>query len=137
MGFGAPQSDLFPGAQNAVETCLAIQPGEHVALIADEPSRAVAASLAAALENVHAASIALLLEEFGPPPMRAAPAPVLEALEAADVGILCMTPQPGELSARMAIVKVVERRQIRYAHIVGVTPQIMRQDIAAAHRIAH
>ncbi len=135
MGFGAPQSDLFPGAQNAVETCLAIQPGEHVALIADEPSRAVAASLAAALENVHAASIALLLEEFGPRPMRAAPAPVLEALEAADVGILCMTPQPGELSARMAIVKVVERRQIRYAHMVGVTPEIMRQGMRADYRM--
>jgi aminopeptidase len=135
MDFGAPQSDLLPGAQNAVETCLAIQPGEHVALIADEPSRAVAASLAAALENVHAASTALLLEEFGPRPMRAAPAPVLEALEAADVGILCMTPQPGELSARMAIVKVVERRQIRYAHMVGVTPEIMRQGMRTDYRM--
>jgi aminopeptidase len=135
MDFGAPQSDLLPGAQNAVETCLAIRPGEHVALIADEPSRAVAASLAAALENVHVTSTALLLEEFGPRPMRSAPAPVLEALEAADVGILCMTPQPGELSARMAIVKVVERRQIRYAHMVGVTPEIMRQGMRADYRM--
>jgi aminopeptidase len=135
MGFGVPQSDLLPGAQNAVETCLAVKPGEYVALIADEPSHAVAASLAAALENVHAGSIALLLEEFGPRPMRAAPAPVLEALEAADVGILCMAPQPGELSARMAIVKVVERRQIRYAHMVGVTPEIMRQGMRADYRM--
>jgi aminopeptidase len=135
MGFGAPQSDLLPGAQNAVETCLAIQPGEHVALIADEPSRAVAASLAAALENVHAACTALVLEDFGPRPMRAAPAPILDALEAADAGILCMTPQPGELSARMAIVKVVERRQIRYAHMVGVTPEIMRQGMRADYRM--
>src|SRR5246500_5341004 len=135
MDFGAPQSDLLPGAQNAVETCLAIQPGEHVALIADEPSRVVAASLAAALENVHVTSTALLLEEFGPRPMRSAPAPVLEALEAADVGILCMTPQPGELSARMAIVKVVERRQIRYAHMVGVTPEIMRQGMRTDYRM--
>ena len=38
-----------------------------------------------------------------------------------------MNPQPGELAARMAIVKVVERRQIRYAHMVGVTPEIMQQ----------
>ena len=135
MGFGAPQSDLLPGAKNAVETCLAIQPGEHVALIADEPSRAVAASLAAALENVHAACTALVLEDFGPRPMRAAPAPILDALEAADAGILCMTPQPGELSARMAIVKVVERRQIRYAHMVGVTPEIMRQGMRTDYRM--
>jgi hypothetical protein len=35
----------MPGARNAVETCLGVQPGEHVALIADEASRAVAASM--------------------------------------------------------------------------------------------
>jgi len=46
---------------------------------------------------------------------------LLDALETADVGILCMNPQPGELGARMAIVQVVERRRIRYAHMVGVT----------------
>src|SRR5882724_3909623 len=135
MNFGSVSPDLLPGAKNAVETCLGIKPGEQVALIADEPSRAVTASLAAALENVHAACTALLLEEFGPRPMRAAPARVLEALETADVGILCMTPQPGELSARMAIVKVVERRQIRYAHMVGVTPEIMQQGMRADYRM--
>jgi len=64
-----------------------------------------------------------LLEDFAPRPIKSAPAPVLDALETADVGILCMNPQPGELAARMAIVKVVERRQIRYAHMVGVTPR--------------
>ncbi|HEX8765728.1 MAG TPA: aminopeptidase, partial [Candidatus Acidoferrum sp.] len=47
----------------------------------------------------------------------------------------CMTPQPGELAARMAIVRVVERRQIRYAHMVGVTPQIMQQGMRADYRM--
>jgi aminopeptidase len=135
VNFGSAAPDLLPGATNAVETCLAIKPGEQVALIADEPSRAVAASLAAALENVHAACTPLLLEELAPRPMPAAPAPVLAALEAADVGILCMSPQPGELSARMAIVSVVERRQIRYAHMVGVTPEIMQQGMRADYRM--
>src|SRR5246500_2999411 len=135
MSFGASQSELMPGAKNAVETCLNIKPGERVALIADEPSRAVAASLAAAMENAHAVCTALLLEDFGPRPIKAAPAPVLEALEAADVGVLCMNPQPGELTARMAIVKVVERRQIRYAHMVGVTPEIMQQGMRADYRM--
>jgi aminopeptidase len=135
MSFGAPESDLMPGAKNAVETCLAIKPGEHVALIADEPSRAVAASLAAAIENSRADCTALLLEDFSPRPIKSAPAPVLDALETADVGILCMNPQPGELTARMAIVKVVERRQIRYAHMVGVTPEIMQQGMRADYRM--
>ena len=127
MGFGTVQPDLMPGARNAVETCLAVQPGEHVALIADTPSCAVAASIALALEERRAQLTGLLLEDFGPRPVKEAPPDVLDALERADVGVLCMNPQPGELGARMAIVKVVERRQIRYAHMVGVTPEIMRQ----------
>jgi leucyl aminopeptidase (aminopeptidase T) len=125
----------MPGARNAVETCLAVRPDEHVALIADEASRTVAASIAAALEEQHAAYTGLLLEDLARRPMSAAPAEVLQALETADVGVLCMTPQPGELGARMAIVKVVERRQIRYAHMVGVTPEIMQQGMRADYRM--
>ena len=135
MNFGKAQPELMPGARNAVETCLAVKPHEHVALIADEASRAVAASLASALDDVHAAYTALMLEDFGPRPMKAAPAPVLEALEKADVGVLCMNPQTGELGARMAIVKIVERRQIRYAHMVGVTPEIMQQGMRADYKM--
>jgi leucyl aminopeptidase (aminopeptidase T) len=135
MKFGSPQPELMPGAHNAVETCLGVRPGEHVALIADEASRAVAASIAAALDDRQAPYTGLLLEDFGPRPMRTAPADVLNALETADVGLLCMTPQPGELGARMAIVRVVERRQIRYAHMVGVTPEIMKQGMRADYRL--
>jgi aminopeptidase len=135
MNFGPASPELLPGAKNAIETCLAVKPGEHVALIADEPSRAVAASLAAALDKVRADSTGLLLEEFGPRPLKAAPAVVLDALETADVGVLCMNPQPGELTVRMAIVKIVERRQIRYAHMIGVTPEIMRQGMRADYRM--
>jgi len=135
MRFGSPQADLMPGARNAVETCLAVQPGEHVALIADEASSAVAASIAAALEERHAAFTGFLLEDFGPRPMRAAPEDVLKALETDDVGILCVQPQQGELCVRMAIVRVVERRQIRYAHMVGVTPAIMQQGMRTDYRL--
>jgi aminopeptidase len=135
MSFGTLQTELMPGAKNAVETCLAVQPDEHVALIADKPSRAVAASLSEALSQIHARTTSLLLEDFGPRPMRGAPEPVLDALETADVGILAMNPQPGELAARMAIVQVVERRRIRYAHMVGVTPQIMQQGMRADYKM--
>ena len=125
----------MPGAKNAVETCLAVQAGERVALIADAESSAVAASLAAALQNVQATTTELLLEDLAPRPLRGAPGPVLEALEKADVGILAMNPQPGELTARMAIVHVVERRRIRYAHMVGVTPQIMQQGMRTDYKL--
>ena len=135
MPFGPVPSELMPGAKNAIETCLAVRPHENVALIADEASSAVAASLAAAVDDLGAACTALLLEDFGPRPMPAPPAAVLDALEQADVGILAMNPQPGELGARMAIVRVVERRQIRYAHMVGVTPQIMQEGMRADYKM--
>jgi Leucyl aminopeptidase (aminopeptidase T) len=125
----------MPGARNAVETCLAVQPDEHVALIADKTSSEVAASLSQALSQIHARTTSLLLEDFGQRPMRGAPQPVLDALEKVDVGILAMNPQPGELAARMAIVQVVERRRIRYAHMVGVTPQIMQQGMRADYKL--
>src|SRR6202140_1373580 len=131
MKFGSPQPELMPGARNAVETCLGVRPGEHVALIADKTSCAVAASIALALEERRAKFTGVLLEDFGPRPFKEAPPDVLAALEKADVGVLCMNPQPGELGARMAIVRVVERRQIRYAHMIGVTPEIMQQGMRA------
>jgi leucyl aminopeptidase (aminopeptidase T) len=134
MSFGNASGDLMAGAKNAVEVCLSVRPREKVLVIADEASRSVAASLEKALEVRGARFTGLLLEDFGSRPISVAPEPVLDALEQTDVGVLCMTPQPGELGARMAIVRVVERRQIRYAHMVGVTPEIMQQGMRADYR---
>jgi len=134
MSFGIAPNELMAGAKNAVEVCLGVRSGERVVVVADEASRSVAASLEEALRERGAVFSGLLLEDYGPRPMRGAPSAVLEALERTDVGVLCMTPQQGELSARMAIVRVVERRQIRYAHMVGVTPEIMQQGMRADYR---
>ena len=133
--FGAASPDLEAGARNAVEVCLAIQPGEQVALVADEASSQVAASIAAVLDDLGARWEGVLLERVAARPLAAAPVEVLDALERGDAGILCVQPQQGELAARMAIVSVVERRRIRYAHMVGVTPQIMRQGMREDYRL--
>lgn len=133
--FGAFPPELAPGARNAIEVCLAIRPAERVALIADAASRAVAASLAAALDAIGAQIDSVLIEAVASRPLGEAPQPVLEALERCDAGILCVQPQQGELGARMRIVATVERRQIRYAHMVGVTPEIMMQGMRADYRL--
>jgi aminopeptidase len=133
--FGPFSPELAPGAHNAVEVCLAVQPRERVALVADEASREVAASLAAALEDVGAPTESVLIEQIAPRPLTQAPQAILEALERADAGILCVHPLQGELAARMAIVAAVERRRIRYAHMVGVTPAIMMQGMRADYRL--
>src|SRR5262245_19234939 len=104
MTFGSVDSELLPGARNAIETCLAIKPAERVALVADEASRAVAASQEQALSESGADGRCLLLESISARPMAAAPGKVLELLEQVDAGILCVQPREGELGARMAIV---------------------------------
>lgn len=134
MVFGPALADLMPGAHNAVDVCLSIRPGEGVALIADEPSRAVAASLEQALVDRGADARCLLIESVAARPMTTAPEAVVQALEEASAGILCVQPQEGELPARMGIVSVVERRRIRYAHMVGVTPRIMCEGMRADYR---
>ncbi|MGH9713005.1 MAG: aminopeptidase [Candidatus Acidiferrales bacterium] len=122
---------LLPGARNAIETCLAILPGEKVALIFDEPSEEVAASLKQALEDRKAVATTFRIEDYTARPATSAPREILAGLEVADAGILCMQPLEGELGARKDIVGVVERRQIRYAHMVGITPEIMQQGMRA------
>ena len=134
MFFGPFPDELCPGARNAVEVCLNVQPGERVALIADEASRDVAASIEHALAERDADTRPMLIEAVSPRPMGAAPPEILDSLEQANAGILCVQPQEGELGARMAIVAVVERRRIRYAHMVGVTPRIMREGMRADYR---
>lgn len=133
--FGPVLPELLPGAQNAVDVCLGVAPGERVALIADEASAAVAASLEAALDAAGACIDPVLVERVAPRPLAGAPREVLAALRAADAGVLCAQPRQGELAARMAIVQLVERRAIRYAHMVGVTPQIMMEGMRADYRL--
>jgi aminopeptidase len=133
--FGPSSTDLAPGARNAVDVCLAIEPRERVALIADEATREVAASLAEALAAADAEIDSMLIEHVASRPLRGAPVEVLDALDRADAGILCVQPREGELGARMDIVATVERRGIRYAHMVGVTPQIMMQGMRADYRL--
>src|SRR5205085_405124 len=87
--FGTGSAELEAGAKNAVEVCLAIQPTERVALIADEASGEVAASIAAAIDQVGAPWDGVLIERVAGRPLAGAPPQVLEALEHADAGILC------------------------------------------------
>ena len=58
--FGPFSPELAPGARNAIDVCLAIQSCERVALVADEASREVAASLAAALRAAEIGAEAIL-----------------------------------------------------------------------------
>ena len=132
--FGPSAPELLPGARNAIAVCLSITRADRVAVIADRMSAEIASSLAQAIDECGARWDGLIIEDVATRPLGHAPSEVLSALEAADAGILCVQPLPGELTARMEVVETVERRGMRYAHMVGITSAIMRQGMRADYR---
>jgi aminopeptidase len=133
-------SELTPGARNAVQVCLQIQPSERVTLITDEASLEIAAALARELEKVGAPYHAFVLEELAERPLARLPQEILDDLEKTDVSIFAVKVQRNELQSRMQMTEVVNRRKIRHAHMVNINRRIMlegmRADFAKVDRIS-
>jgi leucyl aminopeptidase (aminopeptidase T) len=119
------------GARNAVTTCLRIKPEEKVTLITDRSCLAIAASMAVELEQLGCAWNAFVLEELAPRPLAGMPTEVLDDMESSEVSIFAVEVQPNELSSRMQMTDVVNRRRMRHAHMVNITPAIMTQGMRA------
>jgi leucyl aminopeptidase (aminopeptidase T) len=132
--------EFTPGAQSAIKTCLRVQPGEKVTLITDEQTLPIAASLATELEECGAEWNAFCLEALAPRPLVNMPAAVLADMESSQVSIFAVTVQQHELRSRMQMTEVVNRRRMRHAHMVNITPQIMcegmRADFAHVDRLS-
>ena len=125
--------EFSAGARNAVITCLRIQPTEKVTLITDEATLQIAASLAHELEAIgcHWNAFILEAESKTPRPLTAMPAAILEDMESSQVSIFAVEIQPNELRSRMQMTDVVNRRRMRHAHMVNITPEIMCQGMRA------
>lgn len=132
--------EFTQGAQSAVKTCLRIQPEEKVTLITDEATLPIAASLATELEEAGARWNAFCLEDLAARPLTAMPAEVLADMETSQVSIFAVQVQQNELKSRMQMTEVVNRRRMRHAHMVNITPQIMcegmRADFALVDRLS-
>ena len=118
-------SEFIPGARSAVFTCLRIQPDEKVTLITDRVTEPIAASIAAQLAERGCPFNAFILEDLAPRPLIDMPAAVLEDMETSQVSIFAVQVQPNELHSRMQMTDVVNRRRMRHAHMVNITPEIM------------
>ena len=123
--------ELTPGARNAVNVCLRIQPSEKVTVITDEATREIAASLIRELENVGAPYRAWVLEDLAPRPLVDLPREILDDLETSQVSIFAVQAQTNELRSRMQMTDVVNRRKIRHAHMVNINRQIMLEGMRA------
>src|SRR6266851_325457 len=123
--------ELTPGARNAVNVCLRIQPSEKVTVITDDATREIAARLVHELESVGAPYRAWILEELAPRPLTDLPREIVDDLETSQVSIFAVQAQANELKSRMQMTDVVNRRKIRHAHMVNINHQIMLEGMRA------
>ena len=123
--------EFAPGAHSAVYTCLRIEPSENVTLITDRETTPIAAAIAAELSENGCRWNAFVLEDLAARPLRDMPAAVLEDMETSDISIFAVMVQPNELRSRMQMTEVVNRRRMRHAHMVNITPQIMCEGMRA------
>jgi len=123
--------ELTPGARNAVNVCLRVQPGEKVTVITDEATKEIAASIIRELDAVGAPYHAWVLEDLAPRPLGDLPPEIVEDLETSQVSIFAVQAQANELRSRMQMTDVVNRRKIRHAHMVNVNRQIMLEGMRA------
>src|SRR5215467_13537062 len=124
-------SELTPGARNAVNVCLRVQPEEKVCVITDETCLEIAAALVNELQAVGSPFHAWVLEDLAERPLKSLPQPVLEDLETSQVSIFAVWAQQNELYSRMQMTDVVNRQKIRHAHMVNINKQIMLEGMRA------
>lgn len=134
LGTLAFDPEFSPGARNAVNVCLRIQPSEKVTVITDEATKKIAASLVHELDRLGAPYQAWILEELAPRPLSGLPQEILDDLETSQVSIFAVQAQLNELRSRMQMTDVVNRRRIRHAHMVNINPQIMLQGMRADYQ---
>jgi leucyl aminopeptidase (aminopeptidase T) len=123
--------ELSPGARNAVQTCLRIQPGEKVTLITDNACREIAASLAQELTELGSPFKAFVLEDLAPRPLTDLPPEIAEDMETSQVSVFAVRVQRNELKSRMQMTDIVNRRKMRHAHMVNIDKQIMLEGMRA------
>jgi len=124
-------AEFVPGARSAVTTCLRIDAAEKVTLITDRATERIGAALAAQLAERGCPWNAFVLEDLAPRPLVDMPAAVLADMETSQVSIFAVQVQPNELRSRMQMTDVVNRRHMRHAHMVNITPEIMCQGMRA------
>ena len=123
--------ELSVGARNAIRTCLRIVPTERVTVITDETSQEIAAALVSEIEDVGAPYAVFRLEDHCRRPSAEMPAVVLADMELSQVSIFAVVAQQNELKSRMQMTDVVNRRQMRHAHMVNIEKRIMMQGMRA------
>ena len=130
-------SELYKGARNAVRVCMNVKASDRVFILTDDETIAVGKALEREVEAVYAAVECVCLEEFGRRPMTQLPDKLAQQVVSflPSVTFLATTAKEGELPMRNGFVDVVLGEVgTRHAHMIGVTPQIMREGMRADYK---
>src|SRR6266566_4787961 len=122
---------LVPGARNAIDVCLRLQPEERITIITDSATREIVAALQKEVERIGSEYSLFVLEHHARRPLKYMPEIILDDLECSQVSILAVRAQPRELGERTEITAVVNHHRIRHAHMVKINRQIMREGMRA------
>ncbi len=125
------EQDLIPGACNAINVCLRVQPNERVTIITDLETRAIAAALQREIERVGANYSLFVLEHHARRSLKFMPEVILDDLARSQVSIFAAQTQPGELGSRIQMTSVVNNYRIRHGHMVNINREIMREGMRA------
>ncbi|MFZ3368853.1 MAG: aminopeptidase [Candidatus Sulfotelmatobacter sp.] len=123
--------EYLPGARNAVDVCLRVQPDEKVCVITDEATLEIAAAIVKELERLGSPHHIWVLEELAERPLKDLPPEILADLETSQVSIFAVWVQRNELRSRMQMTDVVNQKKIRHAHMVNINRQIMMEGMRA------
>ena len=125
-------ADMQAGAEAAVRTCMAVQPGERVLILGDKGSSLISQALADAASPIAAEVETLTLESLGTRPITEMPAELQAALATfqPNVSFYTASSRPGELKFRMAYMPAVMQANpagARHGHMINITPPLMMQ----------
>jgi aminopeptidase len=124
-------SQLIPGARNAIDVCLRLKPAERITIITDEATREIAAALQKEVERVGSDYSLFVLEHHARRPLRFMPEIILDDLATSQVSIFAAQTQPRELGSRTEMTAVVNHHHIRHAHMVNINREIMLEGMRA------
>ncbi len=130
-------TDYLPGARNAIYTCLKVQEGETMTVVTDEETMEIGAALFSVARMAGAVVTPYVIEDYSERPMKNMPYPILEAIAKSDVAIYAVQSQMGELPARKQFVNVIEQHEVRYAHMVQISHEIMLQGMRADYNVVN
>ena len=127
---------IVEGVRQAIDNCLKVKTGETAVIITDRETLGIGSALRKAAEQRTGKTAQFfIMEDFGQRPIQF-PDVIKEALAGAVVSIYAAQGAKGELQTfrRQMLHTVDANPNLRHAHMIGITPQIMEDGMCSDYK---